>query len=427
MTTRPPPVTLDDLAHPTFPAAALPTLQVMTDMGWSLTLEPTTLMQSATETTGLDDFGDPAFGPRLDVLCAALNNEAGLSPTGVTAAFGLLSGLLANRLLIEQLCRRHPEILEVTIDRPIIICGLPRTGTTHLHNLLSADPGLRSLSYWESLEPVLPDDQLPSAGEPDPRRARTKAALDLLNTALPYFCRMHEMTVDHVHEEIQLLAIDISTMLFETNALMPSWRDHYLAHDQAPSYLYMKKILQVMTWLRGGQRWVLKSPQHIEQYGPLLAAFPDATFVLPHRDPTSVTVSLATMVAYTARLSVAHPDPAAIGAYWSARVEQMLRSCVADRDLLPAERTIDIAFDQFMADEVATVERIYEVAGEPLTTEARQSMDTFRQEHPRGRHGTVNYDPAALGIDPDERRQALTFYADRFDVALEDRTTERTR
>jgi len=302
---------------------------------------------------------------------------------------------------------------------PIIICGLPRTGTTHLHNLMSADPDLRSLPYWESLEPVLADSERPAPGQPDPRLARTDVAVDFINTAMPYFQRMHEMTVDHVHEEIQLLAIDFSTMLFETSAVMPTWRDYYLSHDQTPSYAYLKKLLQVMTWLRGGDRWVLKSPQHLEQFGPLVTTFPDATFVVTHRDPVSVTVSLATMVSYTARLSASKVDPVAITAYWIDRVERMLRACVTDRELLPPDRSIDVRFDEFMNDDVATVERIYDLAGQPMTPEVRRDMEAFMQTHPRGRHGAITYRPEQLGIDLNERRQALAFYSDRFKVQVE--------
>src|SRR5205823_7837563 len=184
-----------------------------------------------------------------------------------------------------------------------------------LHNLMAADPALRSLPYWESLEPVLPQSEVPAPGEPDPRIARTAAALDFVNTSMPYFKRMHEMTVDHVHEEIQLLAIDFSTMLFETMALMPSWRDWYQSHDQTPAYQYMKTVLQAMQWLRGGERWVLKSPQPLEQFGPLVATFPDATFVVTHRNPVEVTTSLVTMMSYSSRLNVARPDPLRIGHY----------------------------------------------------------------------------------------------------------------
>ncbi|HMF05197.1 MAG TPA: sulfotransferase, partial [Acidimicrobiia bacterium] len=233
---RPAPVRIDDLADPRFPPETAEILSAMAAMADGVHLEPDALMKDAAAKTGRSDFGDDRFREPLDVLCAAFRTEAGLSGPGLVSNHALFVQLLSNRLLIEDLLRRHPEIHDVRIEAPIIVCGLPRTGTTHLHNLMAADPALRSLPYWESLEPVLPDDQRPAPGEPDPRVARTEAALDFINSAMPYFKRMHEMTVDHVHEEIQLLAIDFSTMLFETTAAMPSWRDYYLAHDQTPHY-----------------------------------------------------------------------------------------------------------------------------------------------------------------------------------------------
>ena len=165
-------------------------------------------------------------------------------------------------------------------------------------------------------------------------------ALSFLNTALPYFNRMHEMTVEHTHEEIQLLAIDFSTMLFETTAPMPTWRDAYLARDQRPTYAYLRKVLKVLQWLRGGTRWVLKSPQHLEQFPALVDTFPDATFVVTHRDPVSVTASMVTMIAYTARLTRDRVDVEGMGAYWADRLERMLRRC-ADRARRPAGRPDD--------------------------------------------------------------------------------------
>jgi hypothetical protein len=236
---------------------------------------------------------------------------------------------------------------------------------------------------------------------------------------MPYFKRMHEMTADHVHEEIQLLAIDFSTMLFETMAPMPTWRDYYLTHDQTPHYEYLRTILKVLQWQRGGTRWVLKSPQHIEQFGPLAAVFPDATFVVTHRDPVAVTTSVATMLSYTARMSQAHIDPIRVGGYWSDRTEQMLRGCVDGRDLLPSDQAIDVRFDEFMADDVAMVERIYDLAGQPMTTDTREAMRAFMVDHPRGKYGGVVYDLADFGLDAAERRAALQFYVDRFGVTLE--------
>ena len=412
---RPAPVALDDLATPRFPSDIAQLRASLADVAATLPpLEAGALMASARDQTGLDDFGDPSFVDRLELLCHCLRTDVELGPAGLVNANAQLTSLLRNRLLVQQELRAHPEIHDIHIERPIVICGLPRTGTRHLHNLVAADPALRSLPYWESLEPVLPAHE--RREEPDPRLARTEFALGIVNTAMPHFKRMHEMTVDHVHEEIQLLAVDFSTMLFETMAPMPTWRDAYLARDQTPSYEYLKTVLKVLTYLRGGDRWVLKSPQHIEQFGPLSAVFPDATFVVTHRDPVAVTVSMATMLAYSARMSFDHPDPERIGHYWSDRGERMLEACVRDRDVLPASQTIDVRFDEFMADDVGMVERIYAVAGQPFTGPARAAMEAFMATHPRGRHGTVVYDTGILGIDRDERRKALQFYSDRFGV-----------
>jgi hypothetical protein len=416
---RPAAVRIDDLAAPRFPADVEPVRAAMTAMGTELGLEPDALLAAARDQTGLDDFGDDRFREPLEVLCRALRTEAGLSAAGVTSAWSQLVTFLKNRLLVEAALRSHPEIHSIRIERPIVIAGLPRTGTTHLHNLISADPALRSLAYWESLEPVLDPRERVAPGEPDPRVVRTAQALEFLNAALPYFRRMHEMTTEHVHEEIQLLAIDFSTMLFETMAVMPTWRDWYKAHDQTPAYGYLATVLKVLQWQRGGSRWVLKSPQHLEQFRPLMATFPDATVVVTHRDPVAITASLATMMSYTARLSHAQVDPVRIGRYWAERVEDLLRACVEDRELLPAAQSIDVRFQDFMAGDVAMVERIYALAGQPMTSDARAAMDAFMAAHPRGRHGGLVYDLGDFALDPDERRKALRFYVERFDVAEE--------
>jgi hypothetical protein len=416
---RPPSISIDDLVEPRFTDEVRAVLDLMGEAGATVDLRPEMLMATAVAETGLDDFGSDDFVERLDVLCWSLRHEAELNDAGLLAQSLLLTGLLRNRLLVEDLVARHPEILDVPIASPIIICGLPRTGTTHLHNLMSADPALRSLPYWESLEPVLAEAEQPTDGRADPRIARCDAALGFVNGAMPEFKRMHEMTVDHVHEEIQLLAIDISSMLFETIAPMPTWRDHYLARDQRPSYAYLRKILQALQWLRGGDRWVLKSPQHIEQFPALMATFPDAVFVVTHRDPVAVTSSMVTMLGYSARLGQDRVDPVRIGGYWADRLERMLAACAADRHLLPADRSIDVPFDRFMADDLGMVRRIYELAGQPTTDRSEAAMITFMADHPRGRHGGVRYDLGQFGIDRGELAASMAFYVDRFGVTVE--------
>jgi hypothetical protein len=409
---RPAPIAFEDLADPVYPQAAQPFRDGLAAYGATLTLTPAALQAAAVDRAGLTDFGDDGFRARLEVLCGSLNEEAGLSDAGRALAFEQLVGHLVNRLRLRDLITRHPEILGVPVVRPIVICGLPRTGTTHLHNMIAADPAIRYLPYWESLEPV------PAAGEEttQARRDRCAAGLDLVSTAMPEFRRMHDMTVDHAHEEIQLLANDIGGMLFETTFHVPSYAAHYKSHDQSASYAYLKRTLQALQWLRGGSRWVLKSPQHLEQFPALVSTFPDATFVVTHRDPAEVIQSMATMICYAARMSCEHPDPVALTRYWVDRATDLLTECVRDRDVLPADQSIDIRFDEFMADEEATLSAIYGLAGQPFDDRARTAMARFRADHPRGLYGGVIHRPSDLGLDIDQVAARLGDYRRRFVV-----------
>ena len=323
---------IEDLCAPRFSPEVDEMVVAMAAMAPGCELEVDALHRRAAEETGLDDFGPRDYTERLQVLVDALVDVPGLSPMGVVSFHAQLVQLLKNRLLLTDLLARHPEIHEIELEPPIIIAGLPRTGTTHLHNLLAADPALTTLPYWESLEPF----PLAAEADTDPagRRARTDAAVWFMNQAMPLFPLMHEMTTDHVHEEIQLLAIDFSTMYFETLAHVPTWETYYRAHDQTPHYRYLRTVLQAIQHLRGADRWVLKSPQHLEQFGVLRAVFPDATVVVTHRDPVEVVVSLATMIAYTARMHADPVDAVGLGRAWADRVEAMLSACVRDRHLL---------------------------------------------------------------------------------------------
>jgi len=419
---RPAAIRIDDLAMPSFPAHIAEVRAAMAGMAALLPLEAEALLAAARTETGLDDFGDDGFVERLRVLVHALLSEGRLSAVGRVMAHGQLLQLLRNRLELEALIAQDPEIERLEVWSPIVIVGLPRTGTTHLHNLLAADPALRSLPYWESLEPVLLAHERPAPGEPDPRRARCDQALWFVNESLPHFVRMHEMTTDHVHEEIQLLAADLSTMLFETMGVLPSWRDTYKARDQTPSYRYLRRTLQALQFQRGGTRWVLKSPQHLEQVGPLMAAFPDAVAVFTHRDPASVVASYVTMAAYTARMNLEPPiDLHAIGRYWRDRIVDLFRACVRDRHLVPPDRSMDVRFDEFMKNDLAVVRRIYALAGQRVTPDAEAAWSRFMAAHPRGAHGTVEYDLVQFGLSADEIREACRFYVERFGVAIEER------
>jgi hypothetical protein len=405
-------VRLEDLAEPRFSEGAQQILDMMAAMAPECALDADALHAKASADTGLNDFGPDDYRERLDVYLAALREIGGLHAAGVVNFYGQLLQLLKNRLLLADLLSRHPEIDDIELQPPVVIAGLPRTGTSHLHNLLAAPPTFRTMPYWESVEPFsLPQE---AGVEPDPRRTRMDIAVSVINTVMPHFALMHEMTTDHVHEEIQLLANDVSTMLFETLGDVPRWRDYYRAHDQMPHYEYLARQLRAMQFLRGGRRWLLKSPQHLEQVPVLDRVFPDSIVVFTHRDPVPVALSMIAMITYSARMHRSPVPVEQIADSWIDRLDQMLTALVRDRDTIGPERSIDIRFNDFMADELGVAERVYGLAGEPFTEEAGTAIAGYLAAHQRGRLGNVETSYEMFGLNEDSLRARFAPYVERF-------------
>ncbi|AEV71701.1 hypothetical protein MycrhN_1076 [Mycolicibacterium rhodesiae NBB3] len=405
-------VHLDDLAEPRFSPEAEPVRQMMAAMAADCPLDADAMHAKACAETGLDDFGADDYRERLDVYLAAVQDIPGIHAAGIVNFHAQIVQLLKNRLLLTDLLTRHPEIHDIELEPPVVIAGLPRTGTTHLHNLLAAAPTFRTIPYWESNEPFpLPAEV---GVEPDPRRTRMDVAVEVMNLVMPNFALMHEMTTDHVHEEIQLLANDFSTMLFETLGHVPRWRDYYLSHDQTPHYEYLATQLKALQFLRGGRRWLLKSPQHLEQLPVLNAVFPGVIVVFTHRDPVPVVLSMLAMLTYSARMHC-YPVPVQqIAATWIDRLELMLNALVRDRGVVPPERSIDVRFDDFMSDEMGVAKSIYELAGEPLANDARSAIENYLAGHQRGRLGRIATSADMFGLDEEDMRTRFKPYADRF-------------
>lgn len=405
-------VRLDDLAEPTFTAEAQQFRDMMTMMAPDCPLDAAALHAKASADTGLDDFGPTDYRERLDVLLGALREIEDFNGPGVVNFYGQLLQLLKNRLLLTDLLKRRPEIHDIELLPPVAIVGLPRTGTTHLHNLLAAAGTFRTLPYWEAAEPFpLPVE---TGIEPDPRMARMDVAVNVMNIVMPHFALMHEMTTEHVHEEIQLLANDFSTMYFETLADIPAWRDYYESHDQAPHYRHMVTQLKALQYLRGGRRWLLKSPQHLEQLPVLNAALPGVVGVFTHRDPIPVVLSMIAMITYSARMHRSRVPVEHIAAYWVERLEHMLAGLVRDREMIGRDRSIDIRFDDFMADDLGTAESVFAIAEEQLSDTERSAMVDYLSGHQRGRLGRVETSCEMFGLDPTDLTRRFAPYVQRF-------------
>ncbi|MGI9279413.1 MAG: sulfotransferase family protein [Endozoicomonas sp.] len=384
------------------------------------------VLAEAREKTGLDDFGDSDFLERLDLLVNEWNSDSGLRQIGRMSLFNKLVQHASSRLLIHDVLKKHPAIHDIKIEKPIIVAGLPRSGTTHLLNLMASDQRLRALPLWESYEPVpVPGEELLSDGT-DPRYQRCSDTWEMMKQATPYLAAMHPMNPDHIHEELELMGPDFASYNYEWLTQSPRWRDHYYATDQTPHYEYMKTVLKILIWQQRDTdtptRWVLKCPQHLEQLPVLLKVFPDATIAVTHRDPVSVIQSTVTMLAYGQRMSRKSVNTGGLIDYWPDRIEHLLRACSIDRSKLPDDQSIDVPFHEFMADDLAMVEKIYSKAGLEMTVEARQQLQGYVDAHPRGKEGQVIYDlEGDFGISRQELSQRFSFYFDQFPVKQESR------
>ncbi len=378
------------------------------------------VLRAAQAATGLSDFGAADFHERLRRLIDEWTADKRARALKRAFLMRYLVRYASNRLLIRDVLKRHPEIHDEPIERPIIVVGLPRSGTTHLLNLLGADTRLRSTPLWEINEPVPNPLEPPRADGVDPRYARAAEQWEASQKSNPLSAAMHPMEPDHFHEDLELMCPDFASYNFEWIARSPKWRDYYLSTDQTPHYQYMKTALKILQWrdVQAGKprkRWVTKCPQHLEQLPVLQKVFPDAIVAITYRDPVEVIQSAVTMLAYGERMFYPDIDAAGLLGYWTDRIERLLRACVRDRRLWPETQSIDVPFETFMVDDLAIVRQVRAKAGLPETETADREVMDFIARHRRGRYGQVVYKlERDFGVSPEELRKRFDFYFDAF-------------
>ena len=410
---------LDDLTSPQLTELQRQVLEYTESRPVSLDIDR--MLAEAVELAGSDDLDyTDDFARRLNAYVAAIDADTDLTQLARNTLRGRIMRLLRSRISLADLIKRYPEIESIEIEKPIIVVGMPRSGTTHLVNLLAADRRRRALPYWESQEPIPARGRGPDVFGVDPRYGRARAEHDAMLANMPLVAAMHDQFPEAIEEEVELLDLDFASYILEWLARVPSWRDTYLALDQVRHYAYMKKVLQALTFFRGPQTWVLKSPQHSEQLPALMATFPDATVAFTHRDPVAVIQSTVTMRAYADRLRRRSIDPEWLIDYWTDRIHRLLSAGVRDRDLVPAERSIDISFHHLNGNEMTVLESLYDRAGVELTPGVRKSFERYIDSNPRGKHGSIRYDlHRHFGVTPEDVRSRFDFYFDRFDVRPE--------
>lgn len=375
-------------------------------------LDPDELEEAAVAETGLSDFGDPSYRQGLVRLTEALAEEGELTDLGRHILGLRLHGLLVNRLRVQDTCRRHPGIDDEEVEGPLVILGLPRTGTTALSQLVATDPAIRSLRLWESSDPVPPPEK--ATEDDDPRIEAAARGLDAMYETFPRMASMYFQTATDPTECQDLLGMAFRTAHFDGMAHVPSYTDWVLGCDMAPAYRTHRRVLRLLQWHCPPRLWHLKTPVHMLALDDLVAAYPGARFVWTHRDPAEVMGSVCSLVAYTRSWVSERDDSAGLAAQQADLWAEALRRAMAFRAGAGEDRFADVDFVAFNADPVGTVGRAYGELGLELGPEARRRMTAWAAEHARGAHGAHEYATETFGIDPGAVRERFAFYTGHF-------------
>jgi hypothetical protein len=377
------------------------------------------LLEKAMRNTGLSDFGGEEFRQPLALLVDSLEREANLSLLGRMVARSDLLRTLENRLRLVDLFRQHPEIAEQPIERPIFVVGPPRSGTTIFHDLLAMDPGNRVPLSWEAAYPLPPPET--ATLHSDPRIARVQADLDRVDQLLPEFKKMHPMGPERAQECVALTSHDLASMIYQTQFDVPSYDRWVLDCDMKSALSWHRRFLQVLQWKAPGERWALKSPQHLWHIQHVHREYPDALFVQTHRDPVRVLVSISSLVATLRRLASDEVSLPRVAEYYAWALARGYDNTVAYRrsGQLPESQVVDLHFQDFMRDQVGTVRRAYEHFGLELSDAAAGAMQAFLDDNPADKHGTHQYSFADIGMDLSEVRKMFHGYQSYFDIPCE--------
>jgi hypothetical protein len=397
--------------HPWYARAAYPFITRYLDT------QPKTVEQYealARKQTGLSDFGDPGYREGLRRILDAADQEASFTPAGrLDFHLTILSGL-ATRLVIADMHRRHPEARERAVTRPIFVLGLPRSGTTHLHNLLALDPASRALPLWELNNPVPYPAEVRMGIDLRPMRARIWMAF--VHSFAPEMNALHPVAWDNYEECAFFLRTSFVGDLLTWTGNVPSYVRWLDSADLGFAYREYRDWLKVVQATSPSQRWVLKYPAHIGHLDALLDAFPDACIVQTHRDPIKSVASIASVIALARSMTSFSVDPIAIGAEMAAKWKNLLDQGMATRDRREVDAH-DVAYEALTASPIDTIRAIYAHFDLPFTAEYEAILtEAIKHESHEGGGARHRYTPADYGIDESVWRPRFAAYVKRYGV-----------
>jgi hypothetical protein len=387
----------------------------------SVSLEQDELIDEAIRRAGgANDFGSGPFLEPMALLLDSLEREAHLNPIGRMIARERVLGHALNHLLYVDDRKRYPAIRQEKIVAPVFIIGLPRTGTTILHDILGQDPGNRVPMTWECMFPSPPPARETFLS--DSRIARCDALFPDVDAMIPGFKAMHPMGAMLSQECVSLMADTFCSPIFHNQFRVPGYQDWVdRGADWAHVYAFHEWQLQHLQWRCAGDRWVLKTGSHMWGLEHLLAKYPDARIVFTHRDPVKSMTSYASLTALVRTMGSTQVDGHEIARDWSPRLLRAVNHAldVREQGPYPQAKIYEIFFHEFVDDQFAQVEKIYAAFDIEMTGAGADAMRRFIAANPPGVHGVHNYTPAQYGIDPALVRRLFSRYIERFDLQPE--------
>ena len=364
---------------------------------------------------GLQDLGSGPFIENLKRLLASLESEARLNPIGRIIAKERILGHTVNRLNYVNDRKRFPEIAKQEIVRPVFIIGMPRTGTTILHDILAQDPANRAPLTWEAMFPSPPPET--ASFDKDPRIEACAATFPDIDALIPGFKAMHPMGALLTQECVTMMGETMCTPLFHNQFRVPSYEDWVDQEaDFGDVYDFHLQQLQHLQSRHMRDRWVLKTGAHMWGLEHLLATYPDARIVFTHRDPVDSMTSYASLTALVRTMGSDEVDRVEIAQDWTARLRRVIEHALEVREArdYPDAIFYDMKFSDFVGDQFSAVQKIYESFDLPMNEKAAIRMRAFIDDNPQGKHGAHQYTPEEFGVDPIKVRREFQTYIERF-------------
>lgn len=385
------------------------------------------LIAKACRRDGLDDFGDIDIIEPLDVLLDSLERDAKLTLAGRVVARCHLARLLHQRLLLEHTRRTNPQIREQRIAPPIFITGMPRSGSTFLHRLLSRDPAARTTLAWESMHPDPPPQR--ATYDTDPRIRLARRQIAGFRLLAPQFHAIHDLGAQLPQECIEILSYSFCSAAFETMYSVDAYSHWLKCADMTNAYTIHRRVLQHLQWQCPAHRWVLKAPAHLFHLQELIASYPDAMIVQTHREPLEVLGSVASLTATLRGAFSDSIDPTAIGREVSQRWGQAATLSIEMRNTAHADtdRFFDVRYEDLVMDPMTVIGRLYEYFELELTSAVESKMREYVVEVSRKRRKQQphQYSIDSFGLVRAHENKRFQAYRERFNIGAQQRHAKR--